>query len=52
MALHGFPYFPRQVLLETTDLIILGLITIAISVLASLLGIWKALRVEPNTVLS
>ena len=52
MGQYLFPYFPRQVLLETTDLIILGLITIAISVLASLLGIWKALRVEPNTVLS
>jgi putative ABC transport system permease protein len=52
MGQYLFPYFPRQVLLETTDLITLGLITIAISVLASLLGIWKALRVEPNTVLS
>ena len=52
MGQYLFPYFPRRVLLETPDLIKLGLITIAISVLASLLGIWKALRVEPNTVLS
>lgn len=52
MGQYLFPYFPRRVLLESSDLIKLGLITIAISVLASLLGIWKALRVEPNTVLS
>lgn len=47
-----FPYFPRRVLLETPDLIKLAGITVAISVLASLMGIWKALRVEPNTVLA
>lgn len=47
-----FPYFPRRVMLETPDLIKLAFITVAISVLASLLGIWKALRVEPNTVLA
>ena len=49
---YVFPYFPRQVLLETPDLIKLALITVMISMLASLLGIWKALRVEPNTVLA
>jgi putative ABC transport system permease protein len=47
-----FPYFPRRVLLETPDLVKLAFITVAISVLASLLGIWKALRVEPNSVLA
>lgn len=47
-----FPYFPRRVLLETQVLIKLAVITVVISVLASLLGIWKALRVEPNTVLA
>jgi len=47
-----FPYFPRRVLLETPDLFKLAFITVAISVLASLMGIWKALRVEPNTVLA
>ena len=30
----------------------LALVVVAISVLASLLGIWKAMRVEPNKVLS
>ena len=35
-------------MLESTDLIILALITVLISMLASLLGIWKVLRVYPN----
>ncbi len=47
-----FPYFPRRVMLETPDLIKLAMITVLISMLASLLGIWKAMRVEPNTVLA
>jgi len=47
-----FPRFPRLVLLENADLISLGFIVFAISTLASVLGIWKALRVEPNTVLA
>ncbi|MCX7087499.1 MAG: ABC transporter permease [Methylococcales bacterium] len=47
-----FPYFPRRVMLETPDLIKLAFITVLISMLASLLGIWKAMQVEPNTVLA
>lgn len=47
-----FPHFPRLVVVEPADLISLGFIVLIISTLASLLGIWKALRVEPNTVLS
>lgn len=47
-----FPYFPRRVLIETDDLIQLAFTVVAISMLASLLGIWKAIRVEPNSVLS
>ena len=46
-----FPYFPRLVVLSGDDLLRLGLIVLGISVLASLLGIWKALRVEPNVAL-
>ncbi len=37
--------------IETPDLLMLGGIVLAISVLASLLGIWKAMSVEPNKVL-
>jgi putative ABC transport system permease protein len=47
-----FPMFPRRVMITTEDLWTLAVIVLAISVAASLLGIWKALRVEPNKVLS
>lgn len=43
-----FPYFPRRVVLTGDDLLRLGAIVLVISVLSSVLGIWKALRVEPN----
>ncbi len=48
----AFPRFPRLVMIETADLLALAGIVLGISVLASLLGIWKAMRVEPNKVLS
>ncbi len=53
-ALGGwvFPRFPRRVLIAPPDLWALAGIVVGISILASLLGIWKALRVEPNKVLS
>ncbi len=47
-----FPKFPRRVILTNDDLLQLGLIVIAISVVASFLGIWKALKVSPNEALS
>lgn len=47
-----FPYFPRRVVIETDDLVQLAFTVVAISMLASLLGIWKALSVEPNSVLA
>lgn len=47
-----FPRFPRRVLVEAPDVWGLALVVVVISVLASLLGIWKAMRVEPNKVLS
>jgi putative ABC transport system permease protein len=43
-----FPYFPRRVVLTSEDLLQLAAIVLGISVLSSFLGIWKALRVEPN----
>ena len=48
----AFPRFPRLVVIEKADLVSLGFIVLVISTLASMLGIWKAMRVEPNTVLS
>ncbi|MBI5388353.1 MAG: ABC transporter permease [Verrucomicrobia bacterium] len=47
-----YPLFPRRVMITPDDLWMLAGIVLAISVAASLLGIWKAMRVEPNKVLS
>ncbi len=47
-----FPKFPRRVLIAPEDLWGLAVVVVLISVLASALGIWKALRVEPNKILS
>ena len=48
----AFPLFPRRVILVSDDLWMLAGIVAVISVLASLLGIAKALSVEPNEVLA
>lgn len=47
-----FPNFPRRVILVEADLVQLALIVLGISVLSSLLGIWRAMRVQPNEALS
>jgi putative ABC transport system permease protein len=47
-----FPHFPRRVVIMPDDLVQLAVIVLAISVLSSLLGIGKALRVDPGEVLS
>lgn len=47
-----FPNFPKRVILTNDDLFQLAIIVVIISVLASLLGIWKALQVSPNEALS
>jgi putative ABC transport system permease protein len=52
MGLYAFPVFPRRVVIDPADLVSLAVIVVVISTLASLLGIWKAMNVEPNTVLS
>lgn len=49
---YAFPRFPRLVVIEAPDLFMLAGIVLAISVVASLLGIWKAMSVEPNKVLA
>ena len=48
----AFPWFPRRVVLTPPDLLLLAGVVAGISVFASLIGIAKALRVEPNEVLS
>jgi putative ABC transport system permease protein len=52
LGTYAFPRFPRLVVIESLDLLLLAGIVLAISVLASMLGIAKALHVEPNKVLS
>lgn len=47
-----FPKFPRRVILIEQDLMLLAVIVAGISVIASLLAIWKAVRVNPNEVLA
>lgn len=47
-----FPLFPRRVILAQSDLLQLAVIVLGISVLASLLGMWKAMKVSPNEALS
>ncbi len=43
-----FPLFPRRVILTSPDLWQLAGIVVVISILASVLGIWKAMHVSPN----
>lgn len=51
MGLQLFPYFPRRVVITNEDLIQLFFIVLAISFLSSLLGIWRAMRVQPTEAL-
>jgi len=46
------PFFPRRVVLVNSDLYLLAVIVFAISILSSLLGIWRALRADPGAILS
>ncbi len=52
LGTYAFPRFPRLVVIEAPDLLSLAAIVLGISVLSSLLGISKAMGVEPNKVLS
>jgi putative ABC transport system permease protein len=52
LGTYAFPRFPRFVIIEPQDLFSLAGIVLGISVLASLVGIIKAMRVEPNKILS
>jgi putative ABC transport system permease protein len=47
-----FPKFPRKVVILHEDLFALAGIVLLISILASGLGIWKAIKIKPNEVLS
>jgi len=47
----AFPRFPRRVILTDGDYASLALVVLAISVASSLIGIWKAMRVDPQKVI-
>jgi putative ABC transport system permease protein len=47
-----YTLFPRTVLLQPFDMLVVFLIVVVICVLASILGIWRALKVDPGTALS
>jgi len=47
-----FPKFPRSVVVASADYWTLAAVVAGISIVSSVLGIWKAMRVEPNKVLS
>jgi len=51
LGTFAFPKFPRLVVVEGQDLLSLAVIVLGISVLSSLIGIGKAMSVEPNKVL-
>jgi putative ABC transport system permease protein len=47
-----FPKFPRRVILLESDLFTLALIVLGISIASSILGIYKAVKVNPNEALA
>lgn len=47
-----FPLFPRRVVIMDSDLYMLAAIVFVISILSSLLGIWRAMKADPSEVLS
>jgi len=46
-----YQYFPRRVVVTAFDQFVLLVIVVGICVVASLVGIWKALRVDPTAAL-
>lgn len=48
---EAFPHFPRRVVLTETSVVGVGLLLLAVSTVASLLGVVYALRVDPGPVL-
>lgn len=49
---QGFQYFPRRVILTDFDLVFLAGLVLFITTLGSVVGIAKAIRVDPNVVLN
>ncbi len=47
-----FPKFPRRVLVTSEGMLYLAIIVLMISIISSALGVWKAMKIQPNEVLS
>jgi putative ABC transport system permease protein len=47
-----FPQFPRRVILLNNDLFLLALVVLGISIASSILGIYRAVKVNPNEALA
>lgn len=47
-----FPRFPRRVLITSEVMLYLAGIVLLISIVSSALGVWKAMKIQPNEVLS
>jgi putative ABC transport system permease protein len=47
-----YTLYPRTVIVEPLDTLVLFLVVVVICVVASILGIWRALKVDPGTALS
>jgi putative ABC transport system permease protein len=47
-----FPLFPRRVIITTEGMLYLAGIVLLISISSSALGVWKAMKIQPNEALS
>lgn len=52
VIVRTYTAFPRTVLLQSLDMIVLFVVVVVICVLASILAIWRALKVDPATALT
>jgi len=51
LGIRLFPMFPRRVIITDEDLLQLAIAVVVVSILSSLMGIWKAMQVSPNAAL-
>jgi putative ABC transport system permease protein len=52
VIIRTYTAFPRTVLLQSLDMVVLFFIVVVICILASILAIWRALKVDPATALT
>jgi len=52
VIVRTYTAFPRTVLLQALDMVVLFVVVVVICILASILAIWRALKVDPATALT